>query len=229
MRLSVITPALNEAGRIDRSLRAVADQPDIYEHIVVDGGSRDDTVSRARRHPGVKVLESRRGRALQLNTGARAATGDTLLFLHMDAELPPCAADLIVETLAIPGVSAGAFRTRHQPERWRGSARAYLLRLADGRSRRTTLPYGDQGLFLRAHTFARAGGFPEIALMEDLAFSRRLRQLGRIRVAPAEIRVSGRRFESAPLRQTLMVNTFPALFALGVSPQRLAQWYGAPR
>ena len=229
MHLCVIIPVLDEAGRIDGCLAALAAQPRVHERIVVDGGSRDDTVARAEAHPGVTVIRSARGRAVQLNAGAAAATGDTLLFLHADATLPPGAADVVEKTLAMPGVVAGAFRTHHVPELWQGRPWARLLRLADVRSRYTSLPYGDQALFLRAASFAQAGGFPAIALMEDLAFSRRLRALGQIRVARAEVRVSGRRFERAPVRQTLMVNGFPLLYALGVSPERLARWYGNPR
>ncbi len=230
MRLSVIVPVLDEARHIDGCLSALAAQPRIHERIVVDGGSRDDTIRRAETHrPEVIVVRSPRGRALQLNAGAAAATGDTLLFLHADARLPARAADWIEDSLARPGVVAGAFRTRHVAERWRGPARARLLRLADIRSRYTSLPYGDQALFLRASTFVQAGGFPIIPLMEDLTFSRVLRARGKIRVVPAEVEVSGRRFESALIRQTLMVNAFPVLFALGVSPARLARWYRNPR
>ncbi len=229
MRLSVIIPTLNERRRIDHSLAALAAQPGIHERIVVDGGSRDGTAEQARKHPGVTVLRCAPGRAEQLNHGARHASGDTLLFLHADAALPPCATDIISETLAVPGVAAGAFRTRHHPDRWYGSPRAWLLRLADGRSRYTTLPYGDQALFVRARRFWEVGGYPKLALMEDLALSRRLRARGPIQVAHAEIGVSGRRFESALIRQTVMVNAFPLLFALGVSPHTLARWYGAPR
>jgi rSAM/selenodomain-associated transferase 2 len=232
VRLSVIVPVLDEARHIDGCLAALAAQPRIHERIVVDGGSRDDTIRRAEAHrgaPEVMVVRSPRGRALQLNAGAAAATGDTLLFLHADARLPARAADWIEEALAVPGVVAGAFRTRHVAERWRGPARARLLRLADIRSRYTSLPYGDQALFLRASTFVQAGGFPLLSLMEDLAFSRVLRARGKIRVVPAEVEVSARRFESAPIRQTLMVNAFPLLFALGVSPDRLARWYRDPR
>jgi rSAM/selenodomain-associated transferase 2 len=229
LRLSVVIPVLDEAHRIDGCLVALAAQPRVHERIVVDGGSRDDTVARASAHRDVIVVRSARGRAVQLNAGAAAATGDTLLFLHADATLPEGAAAVIEQTLAMPGVVAGAFRTHHVPERWRGRAWARLLRLADVRSRYTSLPYGDQALFLRAARFVQAGGFPAVSLMEDLAFSRTLRGLGRIHVARAEVRVSGRRFERAPIRQTLMVNGFPLLYALGVSPARLARWYGNPR
>ncbi len=228
MGVSVIIPVLNEVSRIGPCLEALSHQPDIDECIVVDGGSSDGTSMRAQQC-GARVLQTRRGRGHQLNAGAAAASGDMLLFLHVDALLPPNAADWVMRTLAVPGVVGGAFRVRHRPEKWDGRWRAHLLRLADIRSHYTELPYGDQGIFIRAWIFAEVGGFPEIELMEDLAFSRKLRGYGRIRIAPAEVQVSGRRFETAPLYQTVLVNVFPALFALGISPQTLAQWYGNPR
>lgn len=228
MRLTVVIPVLDEARRIDACLDALEEQPGIDEIIVVDGGSRDGTPDRVRSRPGVGLLESERGRARQMNAGAAAARGDTLLFLHADAVLPDRAAATIEATLARPGVVAGAFRTWHEAERWRGP-RAWLLHLADVRSRVSRLPYGDQGLFLRVATFHRAGGFPELELMEDLAFARRLRSLGRVGIAPCAVRVSGRRFEAAPLYQTALVNLFPFLYDLGVSPRILARLYGNPR
>ncbi len=229
MHLSVIIPVLQEAERIDACLQRLAAQPGIFERIVVDGGSRDDTVARARRHPGVQVIEHGRGRAAQLNAGARAASGDTFLFLHADTELPPQATATIRAVLAEPGVVAGGFRTWHKAEKWAGSAKAALLHLADLRSRYSSLLYGDQAMFMPAAIFAQAGGFPEIALMEDVALSKKMRQLGRIRVARRSVRASGRRFESAPLYQAALVNAFPILYALGVPPRVLARLYGNPR
>jgi hypothetical protein len=99
------------------------------------------------------------------------------------------------------------------------------LRLADLRSRYTTLPYGDQAIFLRRETFFEAGGFPDLPLMEDLELSLRLRRLGRIRIVPASVQVSGRRFLKHPLRDTLLVNAFPLLYRLGVSAEKLASLY----
>ena len=229
MELSVIIPVLDEAAGIDACLRRLQAQPQIAEVIVVDGNSSDDTVARARSYPGVTVIAGERGRGRQLNAGARAARGDTLLFLHADAELPAQAAASIAAALDQRGVVAGAFRTWHVPERWAGKRRAPLLHLADLRSRYSSLPYGDQALFLRAQTFDRVGGYPQLALMEDLAMSRALRRLGRIAIVPRSVRVSGRRFESALFRQTALVNIFPLLYAAGVSPGTLARFYGNPR
>ena len=127
------------------------------------------------------------------------------------------------------GVVAGAFRTWHRPEKWRGKKRAALLHLADVRSRYSPLPYGDQAIFVSAAVFAEVGGFPDLSLMEDLALARALRARGKVIVVPARVAVSGRRFESAPIIQTAMVNLFPLLYYCGVSPRLLARLYGDPR
>ena len=142
--------------------------------ILVDGGSRDRTVERARTVPGVRVLAGPRGRARQMNRGAQAATGDVLLFLHVDVALPEDARARVEAALADPAVVAGAFRTWTMADD-RASRLAPLLHLGDLRSRYSGLPYGDQAVFVRAGTFQRIGGFPDQPLMEDLELARRLR------------------------------------------------------
>lgn len=204
------------------------EQPGNWELVVVDGGSLDATADLAT-VAGARVLCSTRGRGAQMNAGAAEAQGEILLFLHADAILPPGACAHITDTLKDPLVSLGAFRVRHQAERWVGSWKATLLRLADLRSRRTAWPYGDQGLFCRTKDFQAAGGFPDEPLMEELGLAARLRALGRVAIGPAEIRVSARRFEAAPFKSILCMNTFPWLYRLGLSPARLAAWYGTPR
>lgn len=227
-RVSVVVPVLDEEARIGRQLRLLAGSGPWHEVLVVDGGSRDDTVDAARAVEGIRVLSAPRGRGFQMNAGARAATGDVLLFLHADVELPPDALRHVGEALADPDVVAGAFRTWTVPDA-PGLRLAPLLHLADLRSRYTGLPYGDQAVFVRAATFERVGGFPEQPLMEDLELSRRLRREGRIRTVPARVRVSGRRFLSRPLYYFVLVNVFPFLYVAGVPPARLARWYGNPR
>lgn len=229
MRLSLIVPVFDEQHRIGAALEAVASQPGIDECIVVDGGSRDDTAAIARARDGVVVVDSPRGRGRQLNAGAAVATGDVLMFLHADVTLPERAAEVVAQTLEAPGVVAGAFRTWTVPDRRDRWWLSTIMHLADLRSRYTTLPYGDQALFVRAAAFRAAGGFPDVPLMEDIALSRRLRELGRLRIARACVTVSGRRFEARPLRTTVYWNSFPLLHALGVKASVLARLYGNPR
>jgi rSAM/selenodomain-associated transferase 2 len=227
--ISVVIPVLEEATQIGERLCELAPFA-FHEVIVVDGGSIDETRTVVRRFPDVLLVEAPRGRARQMNEGARRATGDVLLFLHADVSLPPDALSHIRGALARPGTAAGAFRTwtvadGDGPRPWWSS----LLHLADLRSRYSRLPYGDQAIFLRREVFQSAGGFPEIPLMEDLAFSRNLSALGVVRTIPARVTVSGRRFIERPLYYTLLANVFPLLFRLGVPASVLAVAYGDVR
>jgi len=226
--ISVIVPVLDEEARLGRRLAELAATPGLGEVLVVDGGSADSTVAIAHTFSGVRLLSAARGRARQMNAGAAAAVGDVFLFLHADVSLPRDAAAWIVRTLADPRVVAGAFRTWTVPD-GAPSRLGPLLRLADIRSRVARFPYGDQAIFVRRDAFARAGGFPDQPLMEDLELSRRLRRLGRIATVPAVVRVSGRRFVARPIRFTLIARTFPTLYRLGVPPRVLARFWGDVR
>ncbi len=228
MTISVIIPTLNEQRRIGSCLDHVLDQGGFDEVIVVDGGSSDRTRQIAASRP-VQIVDAPRGRGQQLNAGAELARADVLLFLHVDVELPSSSAAIISQILRAPSVVGGAFRTWTVPDPGTKSRLGPLLHVADLRSRYSRLPYGDQAMFVRAECFRTVGGFANEPLMEDLGLSRRLRRLGRIKIARESVRVSGRRFESAPLRQTLCVNIFPMLYAIGVSPTVLARLYGNPR
>lgn len=195
----------------------------------MDGGSHDRTVETARSVPGVTTWASGRGRAAQMNEGAARATGDVLLFLHADARLPE---DAGVRIRAVLGAEeravAGAFCIRTVAE-GRSGWLAPLLRLADLRSRYSSLPYGDQALFVRAEVFEKVGGFPSLPILEDVEMSRRLRGFGKIVRIREEVIVSGRRFTSRPIYYSLMMIFIPLLFRLGVPPSLLAGIYGNPR
>jgi rSAM/selenodomain-associated transferase 2 len=226
--ISVIIPTLDESARLGARL----DEPAVRrmdEVIVVDGGSRDATAAIARAAPGVRVLESLRGRGVQLNVGARAARGDTLLFLHADTELPLDARDWIEHTFTDPAVVAGAFRLHTIADAGQRNWLGPCLRIADIRSHVTRLPYGDQALFVRRHAFEAVGGFPDQALMEDVDLARRLRRVGRLVTVPAYVRASGRRFLRHPVAGTLAMWTFPTLHRMGVPTRVLAWLYGNPR
>lgn len=221
--ISVVIPVLNEERLIGAQLSHLSALRGLGDVIVVDGGSTDSTCARVLEHGGVRLLRARRGRGLQLNEGARAARGDVILFLHADVRLPGDAVDHIGRALADDGVAAGAFRTRTVADE--SSWVVPFLRLADVRSRYTSLPYGDQAIFVRRNVLERVGGVPEQPLMEDLELSLRLRRVGTIRTVPAEVLVSGRRFIQRPLLFMLLVNVFPVLYRSGVPPEVLSSLY----
>jgi rSAM/selenodomain-associated transferase 2 len=226
-RISVVVPVVDEADRIAADLQELA-RHDFDEIIVVDGGSCDDTVERARPYATL-VLQSRCGRGRQMARGARYATGSVLLFLHLDCKLPARAADTIREVMAQPDVVGGAFRTRHVLDDARSSWIRPVLPMADLRSTYTRLPYGDQALFVKADAYQRAGGFSHRPLFEDVDLARRLWKLGRIEIVPDRVEVSARRYAARPLRTALMMNLFPTLWRLGISEERLLRWYGRVR
>lgn len=221
--ISVVIPTLNEEPVLARTLatlQGVAE--DAFELLVVDGGSADATVALARA-AGARIIESPKGRGRQLNAGAAAASGGILLFLHADTLLPARFDRLIEAALAGPGVAAGAFSLAIDSP---AKSLAAIAALANLRSRLLNLPYGDQALFITKEKFLAAGGFPEIAIMEDFVFTRQLRKLGRIAILPARATTSARRWQNiGVLRTTLINQLIVGGYAVGVPPSTLARWY----
>ncbi|TVS11466.1 MAG: DUF2064 domain-containing protein, partial [Planctomycetaceae bacterium] len=220
-RISVIIPALNEASHLTDTLSALKNARNV-ETIVVDGGSCDGTDSLAV-DQGALLIRSAAGRARQMNDGAQTATGDILLFLHADTRLPDRFDEQVRELLARPTVAGGAFRLRID-----GDRRAFRLIewMVNLRSRWLHMPYGDQAIFLRSDMFRRLGGFPELPIMEDFEFIRRLRQHGTITIAPASVTTSSRRWEKLGPWKTTWINQRIILgYYLGISPDTLAKWY----
>jgi rSAM/selenodomain-associated transferase 2 len=220
MSVSVIIPALDEEKAIEACLLSVRAQGPA-EIIVVDGGSRDGTKTRAARAD--VVLDAARGRALQMNAGADLARGDTLVFLHADCSLGPGALAEAVHLLGRPTIVAGCFAMTVQAA---GTRYRCIDACASARVRLTGLIYGDQGLFVRRADFRAVGGFPPLRLMEDVFISRALGQRGRIVVGRSRVEVSPRRWQQAGLmRQTLRNWWLTAQAAAGVHPDRLAAAY----
>jgi rSAM/selenodomain-associated transferase 2/rSAM/selenodomain-associated transferase 1 len=215
--ISIIIPTLNEEKNIEACLASAA-SPSPVERIVVDGGSADRTLEIAR-SCGAKVITSLRGRGRQMNTGAQIATGDFLLFLHADTLLPPAYADKVRATLSLPGIVAGAFEFRLDAT---SPGLRFIERVANWRSRRLQLPYGDQAIFLRSSRFQAAGGFPDTTIMEDYEFILGLKKFGRIYTAPYPATTSARRWgQLGTWRATLLNEAVVVAYYLGVSPTGL--------
>lgn len=222
MRISVVVPTLGEAERLPRLLSRLQWMP-VHEVVVSDGGSEDGTAEVARRG-GARVVVGVPGRGRQLDTGARAATGDVLWFVHADTLPPVDAVAHIRRALADARTVAGAFHIRTLDD---GGRRRLgpLLRVADLRSRWSRRPYGDQALFVRRSAYDAVGGFSDRPLLEDVELSRRLARHGRVARVPAEVKVSGRRMQNRPLYYLAAFHLLPVLDAAGVAPERLRALY----
>jgi rSAM/selenodomain-associated transferase 2 len=225
MRISVIVPVLNEEKSLAATLQALAPlQPD--ETIVVDGGSQDRTREIAADFR-VKLITAERGRARQMNAGARQACGEVLLFLHADTRLPRSAFSDIAAALADPRCLGGRFDVALDGHHW---MLPVVARLISYRSRVSKVGTGDQALFVRRETFQRMGGFAEIPLMEDIAFSRALKRLGKVACLRSRVVTSARRWEADGLWRTIFTMwTLKLLYLAGVSPVRLKQFYADTR
>jgi rSAM/selenodomain-associated transferase 2/rSAM/selenodomain-associated transferase 1 len=222
--LSIIIPTLNEEKNIKATIQHARDED--AEIIVVDGGSRDNTVARAR-DAGVRVEISPRGRALQQNRGAALSRGRVLLFLHADTELPSGFVGHVFEILMDPGAAAGAFHFK--TEIYHPLMKVVAL-MTNFRSRYLNLPYGDQGLFLRKEVFESVGGFPEVPIAEDLFLVKKLAKHGIIRFAPAHVLTSARRWQTLGIFRTTLTNiVIAAACHLGVSYRILKRLYNLPQ
>jgi rSAM/selenodomain-associated transferase 2 len=222
--LSIVVPVLDEEARIGPTLQALAPfRARGAEVIVADGGSRDRTVEIASPLAD-RVIAAPRGRGAQMNVGAAASTGDVLLFLHADTALPPDA-----DALVLAGVGHATWQWGRFDVRIEG--RSLLLNVIAGfmnwRSLATGIATGDQAMFVTRSAFDQAGGFPDIALMEDIALSKRLKRISRPLCLTAQVTVSGRRFdERGAIGMILLMWRLRLEYWLGVPPAVLARRYG---
>jgi len=226
-RFSIIVPVLDEAPGIAAALaplqRARADGT--AEVVVVDGGSRDATVAAATLLAD-RVLGAPRGRASQMNAGARAASGEVFVFLHADTRMPDGALDAIERALA-RGARWGRFDVRIAGE---GALLALVACMMNARSRLTGVATGDQAMFARREAFEAVGGFPPIPLMEDVALSGALKRGSPPACLREQVVTSGRRWaRHGTLRTVLLMWRLRLAYALGADPHRLARRYDVER
>lgn len=221
--LSIIIPVLNEASGIESALTALSsDRTRGAELIVVDGGSRDGTAALAQPLAD-RVLIGTRGRAHQMNAGAAVARGNILLFLHADTKLPGNANALVAEGLARTGRAWGRFDLQFND----GPLLGLIAISMNLRSRITGIATGDQAIFVSRAAFVAAGGFPPIALMEDIALSARLKRVGPPLCLRARVTTSSRRWrEHGILRTVFFMWRLRLAYFIGADPAQLAQRYG---
>ena len=240
VKLSVVIPALDEAEHIEAAIQSIrcarpeptlertavppldAEAPDV-EVIVVDGGSGDDTASRAAA-AGARVVPSERGRARQLRAGVAASSGDAVLMLHADTRLPAGWTAAVVGALADPRVVGGAFRLRFDERgpglrlvEWGARCRVALWRL----------PYGDQAIFARREALDAIGGIPQVPVMEDVDLVQALKRRGRLALLALPATTSARRYRDVGALRTWTRHLLAlAARALGVDRARVAHWVG---
>jgi rSAM/selenodomain-associated transferase 2 len=217
MNISIIVPVLNEAALVRESLTCLRESAPKAEIVVVDGTSSDRTTKFA---AGLcnRLLQTAPGRARQLNAGARAAQGEVLWFLHIDATISESAIAEIESALKNREIVGGFFRIRFP-------RRAFVYRFSDCFAHYAGLllgiRYGDHGFFCRREIFEKIGGFPEVVLMEDADFFRKLRRAGRIAVVRQPIVVNPRRYELiGPSRLTFAFGVIGLLYFFR-APRRL--------
>ena len=218
MKLSVVVPVVNEAGMVGATLHALAPlRAAGHEVIVVDGGSEDATREIAAPLAD-RVLIAPRGRAAQMNAGAAEATGAALVFLHADTRLPARADVLILDCLKTH--CWGRFDVRIEAAHPLLRVIAFAMNL---RSRLTGIATGDQAIFVRRDAFP---GFPEIALMEDVALSKLMKRQSPPACLREKAVTSGRRWEQRGVLRTMLLMWRLRLgYFLGTDPDELARRY----
>jgi rSAM/selenodomain-associated transferase 2 len=217
---------LNEALTIASTLDAVRRGAPGAEIVVVDGGSIDASVTTAQPLSDI-LINAPRGRACQMNAGARASHGDALVFVHADTIVPPTFAANIATALSDSAVVGGRFDVELD-----GSALPYRIigAMISLRSRISRTSTGDQAIFVRREVFDRLGGFPELELCEDLEFSRRLKRAGRVACLRARVTTSARRWSRDGVTRTVLrMWLIRAMYLLGVPPARLKRMYSDTR
>ncbi len=219
MKISVVIPALNETETIAACVASAARQAGDVEILVADGGSTDGTPERV--PAPARVVTSERGRAAQMNAGARQTNGDVLLFLHADSRLHPAALSGLREALLDPVVVGGTFTLRFDRRSPLLGLYAFFTRF-----RFRWFHYGDQGIFVRRRVLERLGGFRAVPILEDADFLGRLGTLGRRALVRLPVTTSARRFEArGAARQQLLNGAILLLRALRVPHAKLARWY----
>ena len=223
----MIIPAYNEGARAAgaaRALRGTAGGGDAEIILAVAGQGAAGACPGL--PPDVRVINSPKGRAVQMNLGARAALGEALVFLHADTALPTNAFAAMERALTSGRCDCGAFRLKLDTE---NTWLRFVAWTANVRNLFTRTPYGDQAFFMRADLFRALGGYRELPIMEDVDLLRRARKAGaRLTILGEHVLSSARRWEKdGLLGTTLTHHALRLLYLAGVAPEKLAGFRAA--
>jgi rSAM/selenodomain-associated transferase 2 len=220
--ISIIIPVLNEAKFIEKTLAKLSVK-EATEIIFVDGGSQDDTVKLIKKHGFTIITSPVAQRSYQMNLGAEKAKGDILLFLHSDTILPSNYLPLILDSLELENVVAGAFELKIDADH---PLFRLIELLVNWRSHLRQLPYGDQAIFLTRKKFNQLNGFANLAIMEDFDLIKRLNKLGKIEIIKAPVITSARRWQKLGIFKTTLINQLMIIgYYLGIDSHQLARCY----
>ncbi len=226
MQISVIIPTLNEQDHIAKAIESAwkigVEGPQVAEVIVVDAGSTDRTASVAK-DSGASVIKSEKGRGIQLAKGINSSTGEWILMLHADCVLDLSVGSQLKTVFQNDQLIHGAMRQKID----RAGAKYRLLEWGNRkRIEWFSLPYGDQAIFMRRAAYEEIGGMPDMPLMEDVELMTRLRSKAKPALIEGPVHISARRWEkNGVVRQTLKNWFLLAAYRLGVSAERIADWY----
>ena len=222
--ISIVIPTYNESAIIEGTLNSLNESISSEDEvIVVDGMSEDDTREIVGGFPGVILITSRRGRAVQMNAGAKIAKGEYILFLHADVLINESCISMLKNQTRNNEVKWGWFSIRLDSPR-------FIFRVletgANLRNRLTGIPLGDHGIFVKRDVFHGIGGFPEIPIMEDLEFVRKIRIISKGVEVKSPIKTSIRRFENSGIIRTFFkMWILRILYYLGMPPEKLTRYY----
>lgn len=223
--ISIIVPALNEEKTIEDTIKKLSSLIGKKEIIIVDGGSKDKTVEIAKKY--VKVIESQKGRAKQMNAGANEAKGDVLWFVHSDSITDKSSLIAIEETIK-DGYQGGGFSLYFYDDE--SLFMRYIAKTSNIRAKYFDVYFGDQGIFATKEIFTKLNGYKEMEIMEDWDFSKRLSKNSKMKLLNVPIGTSARRFrKGGPLKVHLFMHKLKVLYLLGVSNEKLAKMYKEAR
>lgn len=218
--ISVVMPVFNEEKYLEKLLKQLM-KFHLYEIIIVDGGSTDRSIKIASEFSEIKLLFSEKGRAIQMNAGAREASGEILFFIHADSFIDVFAFNKISQVIGTPHVLGGSFYLKFdQDNLW--------LRFYSRFSRinHSFFTYGDQGLFILRQNFEALGGYPMMDILEDFELQRRIRKNGRFVKLPYPITTSARRYKkNGIISQQLKNIIIVALYLIGIPTSKLVKLY----